>query len=241
MYGSRQRSAGITPRYASAAALTIARMAGRSSPAHSRTVPGVPSIGPTAFYTGEVWARHGMSHPELSRVEGRVMHAMTAPTFLVSRALGGPTLDGMLLGRHRVIDAMLEEAIAEGRVGQVLEVAAGMSPRGWRFTERHPDLLYVEADLPDMAARKRAALERIGRPPTHRAVDIDALADGGPLSLDAVADGLDDDQGLAIITEGLLSYLPRDAVLKLWSSFAQTIKRLIQGSSPPACTVAADP
>src|SRR4051794_3966084 len=135
----------------------------------------------------------------------------------------------MLLGRHRVIDALLEEAIADGRAGQVLEVAAGMSPRGWRFTERHPALLYVEAALPDMAARKRAALERIGRPPTHRAVDIDALADGGPLSLDAVADGLDDDQGLAIITEGLLSYLPRDAVLKLWSGFARTITRFGRG------------
>jgi O-methyltransferase involved in polyketide biosynthesis len=185
----------------------------------------VAAIGPTAFYTGEVWRRHGLSHPELTRVEGRILHLATAPTFLLSRALGGPTLDGMLLGRHRVIDALLEDAIAEGRAAQVLEVAAGMSPRGWRFTERHPDLPYVEADLPDMAARKREALERIGRPPAHRVVDIDALADGGPLSLDAVADGLDPDRGLAIITEGLLSYLPRDAVLALWSGFARTVAR----------------
>ena len=187
------------------------------------------SIGPTAFYTGEVWARHGMSHPELSRVEGRVMHALTAPTFMVSKVLGGPTLDGMLLGRHRVIDAMLEQALADGRAGQVLEVAAGMSPRGWRFTERHPDLTYLEADLPDMAARKREALARIGRPATHRVVELDAVADTGPRSLSAVAEGLDPDQGLAIVTEGLLSYLPRDAVLRLWSSFARTIERFGQG------------
>jgi O-methyltransferase involved in polyketide biosynthesis len=187
------------------------------------------SIGPTAFYTGEVWARHGMSHPELSRVEGRVMHAFTAPTFMVSKMLGGPTLDGMLLGRHRVIDAMLEQAIGDERVGQVLEVAAGMSPRGWRFTERHPDLPYVEADLPDMAARKREALARIGRPATHRVVELDALTKSGPRSMSAVADSLDPQQGLAIITEGLLSYLPRDAVLRLWSSFAQTIKRFGHG------------
>jgi O-methyltransferase involved in polyketide biosynthesis len=187
------------------------------------------AIGPTAFYTGEVWARHGMSHPELTRVEGRVLHAMTQPTFMVSRLLGGPTLDGMLLGRHLVIDAMLEQAIADGRVGQVLEVAAGMSPRGWRFTERHPDLPYVEGDLADMAARKREALARIGRPNTHRVVELDALARGGPRSLSAVADGLDPAKGLAIITEGLLSYLPRDAVLRLWSAFAKTISRFGQG------------
>src|SRR4051812_28418311 len=204
-------------------------MAGRSSSEQGRTVPGMASIGPTAFYTGEAWARDGMSHPELSRVEGRLLHAVTAPTFMVSRILGGPTLDGMLLGRHRVIDAMLEQALADGRAGQVLEVASGMSPRGWRFTERHPDLTYVEADLPDMAERKREALERIGRPPTHRVVELDALAGDGPLSLSAVADGLDPDKGLAIITEGLLSYLPRDAVLRLWSSFAQTLSRFGQG------------
>jgi O-methyltransferase involved in polyketide biosynthesis len=187
------------------------------------------SIGPTAFYTGEVWSRNGLSHPELSRVEGRVLHAVTAPTFMVSRLLGGPTLDGMLLARHRAIDAMLEEAVAGGEVGQVLEVAAGMSPRGWRFTERHPDLLYVEADLPDMAARKREALARIGRPATHRVVDLDVLATDGPLSLDSVAAGLDTGKGPAIITEGLLSYLPREAVPELWSAFARTIARFGHG------------
>ena len=59
-----------------------------------------------------------------------------------------------------------------------------MSPRGWRFTERHPDLLYVEADLPDMAARKRAALgaDRRARR-RHRVVDLDALRRDGPRSI----------------------------------------------------------
>src|SRR5690242_18448583 len=80
------------------------------------------SIGPTAFYTGEVWARNGLSHPELARVEGRVMHAVTAPTMTVSRVLGGPTLEGMLLARHRAIDALLEDALATGAAEQVLEV-----------------------------------------------------------------------------------------------------------------------
>jgi O-methyltransferase involved in polyketide biosynthesis len=184
------------------------------------------SIGPTAFYTGEVWARHGLSHPELARAEGRLLHLVTEPTMLVSRLLGGPTLEGMLLGRHKVIDALLEEALDSGTVGQVLEVAAGMSPRGWRFTERHPDLLYVEADLPDMAARKREALERIGRPDTHRVAELDALTSEGPLSLQAVAEReLDPSAGLAIITEGLLSYLPRDPVLSLWSGFGAAIAR----------------
>src|SRR4051812_2135588 len=168
----------------------IARIAGRSSSAQRRTVPGMASIGPTAFYTGEVWARHGMSHPELSRVEGRVMHAVTAPTFMVSRLLGGPTLEGMLLGRHLVIDTMLEQAIADGRVGQVLEVAAGGSPRGrgWRGgaspgggrahgRARAPP--GVAARGADRAAGARGAGARGGGAVVHGGVARDAGAGAG--------------------------------------------------------------
>src|SRR6185436_10973917 len=98
----------------------------------------------------------------------------------------------MLLARHRAIDHLLDRAIADGRVGQVIEIAAGLSPRGWRFTERHQDLTYLEADLPDMAARKRAILAEVGpESPRHRVVDVDALADVGPTSIAAIAATLD--------------------------------------------------
>src|SRR5258705_9889493 len=53
MYGSCQRSAGITARYASAAALTIARMAERSSSRQDRMDgAGSPASGPS--YPGVV-------------------------------------------------------------------------------------------------------------------------------------------------------------------------------------------
>ena len=186
-------------------------------------------IGPTAHYTGHVWARNGLSHPELATGEGRALYLAAAAPQIPVRLVGGPTIEDFLIARHTVIDAMLDDAIAEGRVGQVLEVACGMSPRGWRFTERHPDLIYVEADLPAMAATKRAALERIGRPDRHRVADLDALRRNGPRSLRAVARTLDPDRGLAIITEGLLSYLPRDPVLDLWQRFAETISGFPDG------------
>ena len=85
--------------------------------------------------------------------------------------------------------------------------------------------MYVESDLPEMAARKRAALERIGSlGPSHRVVEIDALrGDDGPGSLAAIAAGLHHGDGLAIVTEGLLGYLPTDAVLGLWRRFARTL------------------
>ncbi|MFL5846105.1 MAG: class I SAM-dependent methyltransferase [Solirubrobacteraceae bacterium] len=179
------------------------------------------SIGPTAHYTGHVWSRHGLSHPELATAEGRALYLAAEAALLPLRLLRQPTIEDFLLARHLVIDAQLEAAIAEGRVGQVLEIACGMSPRGWRFTSRHPELVYVEADLPGMAGRKRTALRRIGRPAGHRVVALDALAESGPRSLAAVAAAeLDPGLGLAVITEGLLNYLSRDAVQRLWSNVA---------------------
>src|SRR5205807_1792848 len=106
-----------------------------------------------------------------------------------------------------------------------------LSPRGWRFTERYGDrITYVEADLPDMAEHKRQALERMGSlSDRHRVEDLDALRDEGPGSLQAVAANLDRSEGLAIITEGLLSYLEHEAVLAMWRRFAQELERFPSG------------
>lgn len=187
---------------------------------------GSDSISPTAHYTGHVWARNGLSHPALDTSEGRVLYSLWQPPMIAARLIGAPTLEGALLARHVAIDAILEAAIADGRVGQVVEVACGMSPRGWRFTERHPDLVYLETDLPSMAARKRRALERIGRPQTHRVAELDVLA---PSGLDDVVATLDRTRGLAFVTEGLLSYLARDAVLDLWGRFASALNTFPDG------------
>jgi O-methyltransferase involved in polyketide biosynthesis len=144
---------------------------------------------------------------------------------MLSRAAGGPTLEAYLLARHRAIDALLERAIDSGRVSQVIEVACGLSARGWRFAQRYGErLIYVEADLPEMAARKRAALERMGSlGPRHRVAEVDALRDDGPGSLAVAAAELDGGEGLAIITEGLLGYLPTGAVASVWGRFADVL------------------
>jgi O-methyltransferase involved in polyketide biosynthesis len=180
-------------------------------------------ISPTAHYTGYVWARNGLSHPELASWQGRALFEATRPTMLVLGALGSPTLEPYLLARHRAIDARLEDWLSPG--AQVLEVAGGLSPRGWRFKRRHSNRIdYVEADLPDMAARKRQALARMGA--LHRVEDLDALRPGG---LEDLAATLDPGRPLAIITEGLLSYLDRDDVLGLWRRFADTLSGFPDG------------
>ncbi len=189
------------------------------------------SISPTAHYTGYVWARNGLSHPELETIEGRLLFEALRPAMIVNASLGRGTLESYLLARHRAIDALLERAIVEDGISQVIEVAAGLSPRGWRTVQRHGErLTYVEADLPGMAERKRRALERIGSlGDHHRVVVLDALRDGGPGSLPAVAAELAPERGLAVITEGLLGYLPTASVLELWARLVGVLEGFARG------------
>jgi O-methyltransferase involved in polyketide biosynthesis len=183
------------------------------------------AISPTAHYTGYVWARNGLSHPELASTEGRILFESLRPVMTVSGVLGGPSLEPYLLARHRAIDALLERVIEQDGISQVIEVASGLSPRGWRFTSRYGDrLTYVEADLPAMVARKRAALEQMrSLSGNHRVQELDALRDDGPGSIAAVAGELDRERGLAIITEGLLGYLDRESAEGVWRRFARVM------------------
>lgn len=191
---------------------------------------GSETISPTAHYTGYVWARNGLSHPELETIEGRILFESLRPVMTINGLLGRGTLEAYLLARHRAIDTLLEGLIEQG-LTQVVEVAAGLSPRGWRFVKRYPQLTYIDADLPGMAARKRRAVERIGSDPQRHLVrELDVLREEGPDSLAAAARDLDPGEGLAIITEGLLPYLPTDQVKAIWRRFARTLDGFAGGA-----------
>jgi O-methyltransferase involved in polyketide biosynthesis len=187
-------------------------------------------VSPTAHYTGYVWARHGLSHPQLRTLEGRVLFETLRPMNTVNSLLGRGSLEEYLLARHRAIDLLLERAIEDQGIAQVIEIASGLSARGWRFSRRYPELTYVEADLPEMVARKQRALARIdGLSPSHRLAELDALRESGPGSLSEVASGLAPERGLAIITEGLLGYLPTEEVGEIWERVAGTLSGFARG------------
>jgi O-methyltransferase involved in polyketide biosynthesis len=182
-------------------------------------------ISPTAYYTGHVWCRNGLSDPALDTTEGAILFSLSRPLMLLGRALtGGVALEEMLLQRHRIIDRLLTDAIEQGRVGQVLEIAAGMSGRGVRFSRRYGKggLVYVEGDLPAMATRKRTRLAAAGLASDHhRIVPLDILADEGPEALQAAARGLfDRSKGIAVVSEGLLSYFDTPTIEGLWRRIA---------------------
>jgi O-methyltransferase involved in polyketide biosynthesis len=189
--------------------------------------PHPETISPTAHYTGHVWLAHGLSHDAFATRTGRLMYlALRGPNLLAHRA-GLPSLEGMLLARHRLIDLRLAQAIDAGEIQQVVEIAAGLSPRGWRFARRYGDrITYLEADLPTMIARKRRILASFGRATEHhRTAEIDALADIGPTSIAAICASLDPARGTAILTEGLINYFEHDIILGMWRRFAAALRR----------------
>jgi O-methyltransferase involved in polyketide biosynthesis len=181
-------------------------------------------ISPTAHYTSYVWFRNGMSHPALISTRGRLLHSALAPANLILDKVGGrPNLDMMLLGRHRAIDHLLAAEIDAGRVRHVVEVAAGLSPRGFRFARRYPEVSYIEGDLPESATRKRRLLDEAGlRGANHDVVAINALVDDGPDSLAAACARLPPG-GTALITEGLLGYFDPETVAGVWRRFARAL------------------
>lgn len=183
-------------------------------------------ISPTAHYTGYVWARHGLGVGSLSTTQGRVLHTLTRTFGAPLEAVGGPTLESFLLARHRLIDHLLAAELAGDRVTQVVELGAGLSPRGLRVTRQHPTATYVEVDLPGMVERKRELLAREGTDARrHRVVPGDVFAH----ELTGVFHGLDPGHGVAVVTEGLLNYFPTDRVVGLWARVADQLGRFPSG------------
>ncbi|MGK7046852.1 class I SAM-dependent methyltransferase [Pseudomonas aeruginosa] len=188
-------------------------------------------ITPSAHYTGYVWFRHRLAEPAFATVFGRWVHGFVAPINWGAQLGFGLNIEDFLLQRHLMIDARLTQAVEREGVVQVVEMACGLSPRGRRFRQRYPQLRYLEADLPPMAARKAALLREQGwLVPEHAVAAVDILAEDGERSLAALFAGLDRERPLVVITEGLVNYFQRPVIEAFWSRLATELKRFPQGT-----------
>lgn len=184
--------------------------------------PSTDRISPTAHYTGTTWLRNGLGDPRIEAVLDTRRHDwIQLPMRLGRRLNGGIGLDEALVQRHRIIDALLAaEAAAHGPL-QVIELPCGLSARGLRMRARHPDWTWIEADLPEMADRKRAALGPL--PDRHRVVAVDLLQAQGPGSLAALVAQLDPGRPVVFVVEGMLNYFDADTVRGIWARAAAAL------------------
>ena len=127
-----------------------------------------------------------------------------------------------LEARHKTTD----QIIARYHITQVLEIAAGLSPRGLAMTE-NPDVVYVATDLPQILEQEKAIAESIlAKSNIHRSNLYYRIANAlDRESLLQAAIPFRSDKPVAIITEGLLPYLTREEKEVLASNIRDLLKQ----------------
>ena len=110
-----------------------------------------------------------------------------------------------LEARYKLVDNLLRLTGAH----QIIELAAGLAPRGVNFARSNPDIQYVELDLPGVIKEKRAVIADlgIGTPPNLRIEEGDALKAS---DMAKAASSFSKNKPVAIVNEGLLRYLNFD-------------------------------
>jgi len=115
--------------------------------------------------------------------------------------------------RHRFFDDYLLQLAAREGIRQIVIVAAGLDTRAFRL-EWPPGARVFEIDQPEVFAYKEAVLHgRAARPVADRVVVPADLREDWPQAL--LAAGFEPGRPTAWVAEGLLFYLPEDAVHRL--------------------------
>lgn len=164
----------------------------------------------TAHYTGYIWYQMGISNAAFATRKGKILSTLLHPFETVAERLVGSSIRTTLKTRHTLLDEQLKKLIAKYPNLQVLEIAAGLSPRGWWFRSHYPEIIYRELDLPTMADIKQNALMQI----SSQSPDV-LSADLFSHDFDQVFELFDLDKPLVIISEGLVNYFDKPLLMQL--------------------------
>lgn len=170
----------------------------------------------TAHYTGYIWYQMGISHQVFATKKGKSLAALVHPLESWAEKYVGGSMRSTLKQRHTLLDDQLKNLIEQYPKLQVLEIASGLSPRGWWFRQHYPEITYRELDLPDMAQTKQAALQQIeANPPEMLSVDLFTQ------EFKQAFDLFDPSRPLVVISEGLINYFEKSLLTQLIQSIAQ--------------------
>lgn len=170
----------------------------------------------TAHYTGYIWFQMGISHPALATPKGKALAILAHPVESIAEKYIGGSMRTTLKARHTLLDEHLTQLIEQHPDLQVLEIAAGLSPRGWWFRDHFPQIDYRELDLPAMAETKQAALQHIN-PNSPKMLSADLFTE----DFQRVFAEFDTHKPLVIISEGLINYFDKALLAQLLSSMVK--------------------
>lgn len=181
------------------------------------TAKDTSSISFTALYTSQVWQRNGLAAPGFDSLKARLFYHVMVPFEFIGGKLTGGNIRTFLLQRHHIIDHILANNIkAHGNI-QVLEIACGLSTRGYRIHQQHPHIKYVECDLPDMAGHKRHLLQKLGDlDDNHKVCTLNIFSDEEDGLEALIKREFDPALPLVVITEGLVNYFSLETITPFW-------------------------
>lgn len=169
----------------------------------------------TAHYTGYIWYQMGISHPALATKKGKTLAALVHPIESWAEKHVGGSMRTTLKQRHSMLDSHLKKLIEQRPDLQVLEIACGLSPRGWWFRQHYPEITYRELDLPDMAATKQAALQQI-ESHSDDVLSLDLFTEAFASAFEI----FDQKRPLVVISEGLINYFEKPLLQQLIQAIA---------------------
>ena len=170
----------------------------------------------TAHYTGYRWYLLGISHPAFATRKGKWLTVLLQPLENWAERHVGTSMRTVLQTRHQLINQQVDQLLQRHPDLQIVEFAAGLSPRGWRYRKQYPALRYVEVDLPDMVTVKKQALHAAGQ--AH--AEVMAIDLFSP-QLGQLFQQLDQTKPLLIVSEGLINYFSLTILQQFWSDLAR--------------------
>lgn len=183
----------------------------------SRTTDKIPH---SALYTAATWQWGGLSCAHFivpGQAEGlfKIVNAyMRFYRFINPRKF---SLHHTLLHRHTMINYLLDAADCQ----QVIEIAAGFSPRGSSHSE-NPDVCYYEVDLPDVVELKRRQLDSSAHGKQVLGRNNFIQKAGDILQIDVKAEF--PARKSFVISEGLMMYFTREEQLQIWKNISAFIR-----------------
>ena len=127
--------------------------------------------------------------------------------------------------RYHAINAAISAGESEA---QILEFAAGVSPRGYQWAQMSPGTIYVESDLPKLMIHKAKQLRNFYLAGNAKARGILHCCGANVLdsaSVFSAIENLDTNSPFTMVTEGLLLYFNQSEMKRFFEIMSSVLKR----------------
>ncbi len=159
---------------------------------------------------------------ELLRQEG----AATLEQLGITDAETQVAMAALFQSRYHAMNAAI--GMASGSACQIIEFAAGVSPRGYQWSQMSPGTIYIESDLPHLMIRKAKMVRNslMANASENRGVLHYCATDVlDRHSLLEALNSIDTHMPFTIVTEGLLLYFTNNELTKFFENMVTLLSR----------------